>query len=187
MSTLPIPEIMRMVERIIVVFGGILSIYLGYLLFHLAHLKSESGGKFKTDVFEFTVSKVGPGVFFALFGAYVLYASLSHSISTTETTNAPVIAFDPDLSKFLMPDVSKLTSNSDETKHDEALAELAKLIQKLPSPEDQAAGKKALQNLRTVVGSWRGFYGWRSLLWWACGVVRDYGETSKQGKPGRRP
>ena len=61
--------------------GGTLSIYLGYRLFQIASLKSEGAGKFKAAAFEFSVSRVGPGVFFALFGAYVLYTSLTNPIS----------------------------------------------------------------------------------------------------------
>jgi hypothetical protein len=72
------PEIMRMLERILVVCGGILCVYLGYLLFHIAVLKQESAGKFQSALFEFTATEVGPGVFFALFGAYILYGSLNH-------------------------------------------------------------------------------------------------------------
>jgi hypothetical protein len=93
MQYLVAPEILRMAERIIVVLGGILCIYLGYLLFHIAVLKQDSGGKFKSAVFEFTATKVGPGVFFALFGAYVLYGSLNHPISTARATSVDEIKF----------------------------------------------------------------------------------------------
>jgi hypothetical protein len=126
------PEVMRMVERIIVVCGGILCVYLGYLLFHIAVLKQESSGKFKSAVFEFTATKVGPGVFFALFGAYILCGSLNHPISTG-------IAL-LDRSAFQAPIATP----------DAAVAKLTDLAKKLPTPEDREAAEAALKNLRTT-------------------------------------
>ena len=41
--------------------------YLGYRLFAVASLTSVSGGTFKSKIFSMTLTKVGPGVFFALF------------------------------------------------------------------------------------------------------------------------
>jgi hypothetical protein len=74
-------EALRMLERIIVACGGVASIYLGYRLFVVANLTSVSGGTFKSKIFSMTLTKVGPGVFFALFGAYVLASNLSSQIS----------------------------------------------------------------------------------------------------------
>ena len=65
-------EALRMLERIIVACGGVASIYLGYRLFVVANFTSVSGGTFKSKIFSMTLTKVGPGDFFALFGAYVL-------------------------------------------------------------------------------------------------------------------
>jgi hypothetical protein len=134
---------MRMAERILVVCGGILSIYLGYLLFQIASLKSESAGTFKSAVFEFTVSKVGPGVFFALFGAYILYASVSHAVMTETTTGAQA---------GLTPDViGQLDSDQMMKTRDAAIGELTTLVEKLPSSQDKAAGENALKRLRTAI------------------------------------
>jgi hypothetical protein len=72
-----LPEVIRSLERVLVVAGGILSIYLGCRLFHIAQIAESSQGKFKASIVEFTVSRVGPGVFFALFGAWILYTSLA--------------------------------------------------------------------------------------------------------------
>ena len=44
------PELMRMFERQLIVAGGILAIYLGYRLFHLARISQESSGKIKTKL-----------------------------------------------------------------------------------------------------------------------------------------
>jgi hypothetical protein len=141
MQSLLAPEVMRMVERIIVVCGGILCIYLGYLLFQIAVLKQESSGKLKTALFEFTATKVGPGVFFALFGAYVLYGSLNHPISTT---NVPM-----DLSSFYPMDLSNSNPMAYVTR-DTAVQQLTELTKKLPTPEDREAAEAALKKLRTA-------------------------------------
>jgi hypothetical protein len=92
MDSVVIAEVMRMAERILVVAGGIVSICLGYLLFRLATVKQDSEGKFTASGIEFAVSRVGPGVFFAMFGAYVLHDSLTHSISATPQTGASAAA-----------------------------------------------------------------------------------------------
>jgi hypothetical protein len=135
------PEIMRMFERILVVCGGILSIYLGYLLFHIAVLKQESAGKFKSALFEFTATKVGPGVFFALFGAYILYGSLNHPITTNV---GPRIVT---LNEITVP--TRLA----------ALETLTDLARKLPAEQDRAAAEGALKTLRTTFSGDRDFWG----------------------------
>jgi|SRR5215475_9614256 len=78
------PEIVRSVERVIIVCGGILAIYLGYGLFKIATIKHDGAGRMKSDLFEFSVTKVGPGVFFALFGAAILWVALKSPISVNE-------------------------------------------------------------------------------------------------------
>jgi len=108
MDTVVLAEVMRMIERILVVGGGIVSICLGYQLFRLAAVKQDSEGKFKASGVEFAVSRVGPGVFFALFGAYVLHASLTNSIkagqpasiSASQPAAQPVTTSAAALSKF---------------------------------------------------------------------------------------
>jgi hypothetical protein len=57
-------------ERAGDVDGGILSIYLGYRLFVVANLPSESGAKIKAKLIEVTATKIGPDIFFASFGSY---------------------------------------------------------------------------------------------------------------------
>jgi hypothetical protein len=82
-------DILRMFERIVIALGGILSIFLGYRLFMIAtpDVRPTSGGSFKSALFTMSLSKVGPGVFFALFGAYILVTGISKQIEDdTETT-----------------------------------------------------------------------------------------------------
>ena len=75
-------ETMRMIERMIIACGGIISITLGYRLFMMvpAEQKPVSGGSFRSAWFSLSLSKVGPGVFFALFGAYVLVTGINTKI-----------------------------------------------------------------------------------------------------------
>jgi hypothetical protein len=75
-----LPDVMRMIERLIIVVGAIVAIYLGYRLFVIANLPSESGAKIKAKAIEITVTKIGPGIFFAAFGSYILWAAMKQPI-----------------------------------------------------------------------------------------------------------
>jgi hypothetical protein len=67
---------LRILERCTgVVIGGI-AIYLGYLLFLKVPDRNVSGGEVSVLDTRIVLSRVGPGVFFALFGAGVLALSL---------------------------------------------------------------------------------------------------------------
>lgn len=67
---------MRFAERICVVIVGGISIYLGYRLFLKVPERHDSSGKvvLPWDV-TVVLSRIGPGIFFALFGAAVVGAS----------------------------------------------------------------------------------------------------------------
>src|SRR5258705_11449055 len=85
-------ETLRMGERIIIALGGILSIILGYKLFFVASIKTDSGADFKSSLFNASFTKVGPGVFFALFGAYVMSMSVKTQINIeTHQGNQPTV------------------------------------------------------------------------------------------------
>jgi hypothetical protein len=75
-----LPDVMRMIERLAIVIGGIMAIYLGYRLFVIANLGSESGAKLKAKAIEVTVTKIGPGIFFAALGSYVLWAAITQPV-----------------------------------------------------------------------------------------------------------
>jgi hypothetical protein len=82
-----------MVERILgVLVGGIL-IYFGYRLFLDARVKrGRNGGSGDFTLAggnKIKLSRVGPGVFFALFGAGLIVFSLTRSVSLTTTGPAP--------------------------------------------------------------------------------------------------
>jgi hypothetical protein len=85
------PITLRLSERILDILIGGISIYLGYRLFFRISAKTDSNGKIilpgNVSIY---LTRVGPGVFFALFGAMVVGESLHNSIRYTEgTTSAP--------------------------------------------------------------------------------------------------
>lgn len=90
------PIIIRSFERILDAAIGGISIYLGYRLFLKLPDKTDSQGKIiLPGNISIYLSRVGPGVFFALFGAAVIALSLHHSIQysaepgETIAVNAP--------------------------------------------------------------------------------------------------
>jgi len=88
-------ESLRMLERILDSLIGGLAIYLGYLLFLKVPQHTDSQGKV-TLPYDISIymARVGPGVFFALFGAGVvalsLYHGISHDITGTQGNSAIV-------------------------------------------------------------------------------------------------
>jgi hypothetical protein len=91
--------ILRMVERILgVLIGGVL-IYFGYRLF--LSLAGKRGRENGSGAFSFAggnkikLSKVGPGVFFALFGAGLIVFSLVKPVSLTVSPRAAKTTSDP--------------------------------------------------------------------------------------------
>lgn len=73
-------EILRMFERIIAVMIGGFSIYLGYrLFFHLPYEKSHQG-ELELPGVKIVLSRVGPGIFFGVFGTLVMYYSLTNPV-----------------------------------------------------------------------------------------------------------
>lgn len=72
---------LRMVERITAVLIGGLSIYLGYRLFFHLPFVHDNEGQIEMPGVKIVLSRIGPGVFFAAFGAMVLVYSFGHPIS----------------------------------------------------------------------------------------------------------
>jgi hypothetical protein len=81
-------ETLRAFERMLAVMIGGLSIFLGYRLFMKLPERADSSGKLvlpgEISVF---VSRVGPGVFFCLFGVAVLVMALQHGLELNLTEN----------------------------------------------------------------------------------------------------
>jgi hypothetical protein len=82
-------ETLRALERMFVVIFGGLSILLGYRLFLKLPERADSSGKLVLpgDISVF-ISRVGPGVFFCLFGVAVLVMALQHGLELKTAQNA---------------------------------------------------------------------------------------------------
>jgi hypothetical protein len=79
------PIALRAIERIVDVMIGGLSVYLGYLLFlNVPHQSDSKGNLNLPGGIHVYLTRVGPGVFFALFGTVVVGASLYHGITASE-------------------------------------------------------------------------------------------------------
>lgn len=99
--------ILRMLERIIAVLIGGVSIYLGYRLFLNIPVNTNQKGELELPGIKLTLSKVGPGVFFSAFGSIVVAyslltpissgvqqrVSLSPEVKTSDATNLETISF----------------------------------------------------------------------------------------------
>ena len=83
MDTIQLAPLLRMVERSLIVLGGILSIYLGYKLFVLGIDKTQgSASAFKL----IELKNFGPGLFFAALGAVVLVTTMKAAIRVNPET-----------------------------------------------------------------------------------------------------
>ena len=88
------PIILRSLERIIAVLIGGLSMYLGYRLFLNMREQPDSEGHFSLPGgISIYLTRVGPGVFFALFGAIVIALSLYTTVTFRETSTASTVEF----------------------------------------------------------------------------------------------
>jgi len=91
------PITLRFIERILAVIIGGISVYLGYRLFLKVPEQKDSDGKitFPKDI-TIVLNRVGPGVFFALFGVTVVVVSLYQAITYSEhelpDSNKPKVA-----------------------------------------------------------------------------------------------
>lgn len=87
----------RALERILVVATGALAIYLGYRLFVNMPEQDKGTGKIALPGgISIFLSRVGPGVFFSLFGAVVIALSFHYGISydeqaATAASDAPAV------------------------------------------------------------------------------------------------
>ncbi|TDI58218.1 MAG: hypothetical protein E2O93_03150 [Alphaproteobacteria bacterium] len=75
--------LLRGAERLLIVAVAGLCIWLGYRLFSIVPTDLQGKGEFKALSFSLAVSKVGPGVFFAAFGAFILYQAVTNAFEQT--------------------------------------------------------------------------------------------------------
>jgi hypothetical protein len=84
--------LMRMAERLLGLLAGGLCVVLGYRLFIMLPEKADSSGKvILPGGVSIWLSRVGPGIFFALFGAAIIGYSFASTVRIIEQTAAPVV------------------------------------------------------------------------------------------------
>lgn len=89
--------VMRSIERLMVVAGASIAIWCGYRLFLAMPSRERGAGKLELPGgVSIHVSRVGPGVFFTLFGATILGLSLHYGVAVTNAP-APAAAVEPAL------------------------------------------------------------------------------------------
>jgi hypothetical protein len=82
--------LMRMVERLLGLLSGALCVVLGYRLFINLPEKTDSSGKVVLPGgVSIWLSRVGPGIFFALFGAAIVAYSFASAVKVTNEQSAP--------------------------------------------------------------------------------------------------
>ena len=82
--------LMRMVERLLGLLSGALCVVLGYRLFINLPEKTDSSGKVVLPGgVSIWLSRVGPGIFFALFGAAIVAYSFASTVRVTNEQNVP--------------------------------------------------------------------------------------------------
>ena len=82
--------LMRMVERLLGLLSGALCVVLGYRLFINLPEKTDSAGKVVLPGgVSIWLSRVGPGIFFALFGAAIVAYSFASTVRVTNEQNVP--------------------------------------------------------------------------------------------------
>lgn len=88
--------LMRMAERLLGLLAGGLCVVLGYRLFIMLPEKADSSGKvILPGGVSIWLSRVGPGIFFALFGAAIIGYSFSSTVRISEQTAAPAVQAAP--------------------------------------------------------------------------------------------
>jgi hypothetical protein len=96
MDPLILTIVTRAIERLLVVLAGGLAIYLGYRLFIAMPNAERGSGKVNlpggVSIF---LSRVGPGVFFSLFGAVVIGLSLQFGVSFNDAAHTLAMADSP--------------------------------------------------------------------------------------------
>jgi hypothetical protein len=84
--------LMRMVERLLGLLAGGLCVVLGYRLFIMLPEKADSSGKvILPGGVSIWLSRVGPGIFFALFGVAIIGYSFASTVRISEQTATPVV------------------------------------------------------------------------------------------------
>lgn len=89
MNEVTIAFLFRGINLMLVTLGGILSIYLGWRLYRDGIVSAVESEVRHGDKWKFAMKALGPGVFFALFGMWILVTVIGKEVST-ESRGEPV-------------------------------------------------------------------------------------------------
>jgi hypothetical protein len=107
MNTAILTPLMRMIERSLIVAGGILAIYLGYKLFVMGIDKSQGAA----SAIGVELKNFGPGLFFAALGAVILVTTMRAAIKVGTDTGAPPLVNTPPTAEVVKAQAPKSTTS----------------------------------------------------------------------------
>jgi hypothetical protein len=167
MDPLILTIVTRAIERLLVVLAGGLAIYLGYRLFIAMPNAERGSGKVNLPGgISIFLSRVGPGVFFSLFGAIVIGLSLQFGVSFNDAAHTLVMADNPSpaaqrsysgIASASVPELAAIQVDSDIEPYERdrvvaVVAALNRVESALPtslSPTDRINLRYALRDART--------------------------------------
>jgi hypothetical protein len=133
--------LLRLLERLIGVGIGGLAIYFGYRLFVLLPTEQNNRGKITLPGISVVLAKVGPGVFFAAFGALIVYQSFAQSVAvksgSVELSGAVPQPAEPGPAK-IAPPVSPKETRTDTPVAPDQIAPVRQAVQMLNCLQRQA-------------------------------------------------
>ena len=140
----------RLAERLIVVLCGGLSLTFGWHLFKIGVINDQNA-EFSRGGFRIHLRKVGPGVFFALFGAVLLGVSLYRPLIVSD---AAVVSEDPNTMETRVSYFSKENERG-MLQHVKALNSQIHIItdeglKRLARPEGRADRNQLLETMVTI-------------------------------------
>jgi hypothetical protein len=167
MDPLILTIVTRAIERLLVVLAGGLAIYLGYRLFIAMPNAERGSGKVNLPGgISIFLSRVGPGVFFSLFGAIVIGLSLQFGVSFNDAAHTLVMADNPSpaaqrsysgIASASVPELAAIQVDSDIEPYERdrvvaVVAALNRVESALPTslpPTDRINLRYALRDART--------------------------------------
>ena len=171
--------LMRMFERLLGLLAGGLSIVLGYRLFINLPEKTDSSGKVVLPGgVNIWLSRVGPGLFFALFGAAIIAYSFTSTVKVTTEQSTPSAKSSGGASDVLVSSCQEIAAMSGRSADPVAKdvrdrqivvlrgvmadlnATIVRLEREAPPPErDRLIGGVQSAKLLLLLGAWEASWG----------------------------